>query len=86
VIGKIIHLTGVTGLRPNTRHNKLQTGRSPLPIFLLLPSIGLAFTDAELRNRFAREKLESNAAEVTKEGRRWIKAEIELDDEAARQT
>jgi ParB family chromosome partitioning protein len=40
------------------------------------------FTDAELLKRLAREKLQSVADQVAKEGWRWIVAEPELDREA----
>jgi len=40
------------------------------------------FTDAELLNRLAREKLQREAAKVAKEGWRWTVAEPELDREA----
>jgi ParB family transcriptional regulator, chromosome partitioning protein len=37
------------------------------------------FTDAELLNRLAREKLEQEAESIAKEGWRWVMAEPELD-------
>lgn len=41
------------------------------------------FADAELLNRLARERLQTEADKVTKEGWRWVVAEVELDREAS---
>jgi ParB family transcriptional regulator, chromosome partitioning protein len=46
------------------------------------PEGGGFFADAELLNRLAREKLQSLADQVAKEGWRWIVAELELDRQA----
>jgi ParB family transcriptional regulator, chromosome partitioning protein len=40
------------------------------------------FADAELLNRLAREKLQTHADKIAKEGWRWVVAEPELDHEA----
>jgi ParB family chromosome partitioning protein len=41
------------------------------------------FADADLLNRLAREKLQSHADTVAKEGWRWVVAELEFDHEAS---
>jgi ParB family transcriptional regulator, chromosome partitioning protein len=41
------------------------------------------FADAELLNRLARERLQTEADKVAKEGWRWVVAELEFDHEAA---
>jgi ParB family transcriptional regulator, chromosome partitioning protein len=41
------------------------------------------FTDAELLNRLAREKLQAHTDRVAKEGWRWVAADVEFDHEAA---
>jgi len=41
------------------------------------------FADAELLNRLAREKLQTHAEKVAREGWRWVTADVEFDHEAA---
>lgn len=47
------------------------------------PEGGGFFADAELLDRLVRDKLDACAAEIGKEGWRWVTAEIEFDHEAA---